>query len=268
VCLGDPLGCSVDIDAWQPPDVSVEGKARSCGHAAVLTVVEVPLDPANTENQVLSQAPGCLGVGLNLRGGVMESDGEAGCGRRTRRAGSARRGLVSVLAGCVFLIASAAGPAWAHGEESDQAAVLVEQAIALIANRAEDEHVAERIQDALEAPDQMGVDTAQVQAALELIEQPGEGGEAAARARAVLLAALGGKLPSASTAGPAVGTETGTSVVLDEFRPERGISDGGDVALLVVAVAAMAVGMYLARRWRPPHTIRQLEHGTIGKGKP
>ncbi|MER7756776.1 hypothetical protein [Kitasatospora sp. NPDC097643] len=149
-----------------------------------------------------------------------------------------------------------------------QAAVLVEQALALIANDAPVDHVAERIHDATEAPDQTGVDGAKVRDALELVERPDAGEQEIAQARGLLLAAVGGRLASAPTAGPAVGTETGTSVVLDEFRPARGIRNGGDIALLVLGVAAMGSGLFLARRWRPPHTIRELEHRAVGKGDP
>lgn len=185
--------------------------------------------------------------------------------RHAARAGGVRGGLVALLAAVVLLAVAPTGSAWAHGEESKQARVLVEQAIALIANQAGDERIAERIHDAVEAPDQMGVDQAKVRGALAFIDQPGENARATAQARALLLAAIGGKLPSAPTAGPAVGTETGTSVILDEFRPPRGISDGGDVALLVLAVAAIVSGLYLARRWRPPHTIRALERRATPK---
>ncbi|MER7467270.1 hypothetical protein [Streptomyces sp. NPDC097981] len=152
------------------------------------------------------------------------------------------------------------------GEEIKQARVLVEQAVALIANQAGDDRVGERIHDAVEAPDQMGVDQAKVRGALALIDQPGENARATAQARTLLLAAIGGRLPGAPTAGPALGTDTGTSVILDEFRPARGISDGGDVALLVLAVAAIAAGLYPARRWRPPHTIHELERSAAPKG--
>jgi len=179
------------------------------------------------------------------------------------RAPGIRRGPTALLAVAVLLVAALAGPAWAHEGESDQAAVLVEQAISLIANEADADRVAERIHDAVDAPDQMGVDGAKVREALDLVEQSG----ATAQARGLLLASLGGKLPSAPTEGPAVGTETGTGEILDEFRPERGISDGGDVVLVVLGAVAIGAGLYLARRWRPPHTLRELEHPAAGEGR-
>ncbi|MHB9857062.1 hypothetical protein [Streptomyces sp. YIM S03343] len=86
------------------------------------------------------------------------------------------------------------------------------------------------------------------------------------RARALLLDALGGKLPSAPKAGTfATGTETGTSEILGEFRPARGVSGKGDAILLGLAAAATAGGLWLSHRWRPPHTIRELEHRDAGE---
>lgn len=162
-------------------------------------------------------------------------------------------GVVAVL-----LVWLPAGAALADGQESGQASVLVEQAIALIANDAGDERVAERIRDALEAPDTEGVDLAKVDQSLDVIGRPGEDSAAAAQARALLLESVGGKLPSAPQQGrPAVGAETGTSVILDEFKPRAGISNGGDAVVLAVALAGILAGTYLAWRMRPAH-VRQL----------
>ncbi len=164
--------------------------------------------------------------------------------------------LAAVLLGCL-----SAGPAWADEEESQQASVLVEQAIALIANKAGDERVAERIRDALAAPDKNRVDLAKVSEAREVIERPGEEPGAESQARALLLDSIGGKLPSAPQGGrPATGAETGTSIILDELRPAAGIRDRGDVAVLILALAAILAGTYLARRRRPAHTLHQLTH--------
>jgi hypothetical protein len=65
------------------------------------------------------------------------------------------------------------GRAEAHEGESDEAAVLVEQAIALIANDAPKEHVTERIEDALDAPHKEGVDLNLAHQALDVVERPG-----------------------------------------------------------------------------------------------
>lgn len=166
-----------------------------------------------------------------------------------------------MLLTALTLTVLAGAPARADGEESEQAAMLVEQAIALIANEGGDERVSERIQDALAAPDQEGVDQAPLNQALALIEAPGEDPAATQQARTLLLDSLGGELPSAPAPGEqAVGTETGTSVILDPFRPERQITEVSGIVLAVLSLAAIVAGMLLARRLRPPHTLRYLTH--------
>ncbi|MDX3763824.1 hypothetical protein ACWDBO_47285 [Streptomyces mirabilis] len=153
-----------------------------------------------------------------------------------------------------------AGAAEAHEGESDESAVLVEQAIALIANDAGKDKVAERIEDALMAPHKEGVDLKLVEQARGVVQSPGPGGASLQEARGLLLRSLDGKLPSAPEAGKLVtGTETGTSVVLDEFRPARGIADSGDAALFALALVAIVAGLWLSVRLRPRHSIRDLE---------
>ncbi|MCX4584095.1 hypothetical protein [Streptomyces sp. NBC_01481] len=166
-----------------------------------------------------------------------------------------------VVTALVLLSAVFPGQARADEEESREAPVLVEQAVALIANDAGEARVAERIEDALKAPDREGVDLGLVRQALDVVEGPDEDENVLRRARVLLLDALGGRLPSAPESGRfATGTETGTSVVLEEFRPARGVADGGDAALLGLALAAVVSGLWLSHRLRPPHTIRELEH--------
>ena len=120
--------------------------------------------------------------------------------------------------------------------------------------------MAERIDDALMAPHKEGVDLHLVKDASEVIERPGAAEAASREARRLLLASLGGKLPSAPKAGQRVtGTETGTSAVLNEFRPARGIADAGDAALFALSLVAIAAGLWLSVRLRPRHSIRELE---------
>ncbi|MFF4139144.1 hypothetical protein ACFY1B_48955 [Streptomyces mirabilis] len=153
-----------------------------------------------------------------------------------------------------------AGAAEAHEGESDESAVLVEQAIALIANDAGKDKVAERIEDALMAPHKEDVDLKLVEQARGVVQSPGPEGASLQEARGLLLRSLDGKLPSAPEAGKLVtGTETGTSVVLDEFRPARGIADSGDAALFALALVAIVAGLWLSVRLRPRHSIRDLE---------
>ncbi|GAA3857526.1 hypothetical protein [Amycolatopsis tucumanensis] len=181
--------------------------------------------------------------------------------RHDRRARTWPLRVLAAAVAAMLLFVLPAAPAGADEEESTHASELVEQAIALIANDGGNERVAERIDDALTAPDKEGVDLAKVSQAREIIEAPGEDPAATAQARALLLDSLGGKLPSAPEDGlQATGTETGTSVILDEFNPARGISDGGDAILLGLSLAVLLGGLYLARRLRPPHSLRQLTH--------
>ena len=124
-----------------------------------------------------------------------------------------------MLAAVVLLAVAPTGSAWAHGEESKQARVLVEQAIALIANQAGDERIAERIHDAVEAPDQMGVDQAKVRGALAFIDQPGE------NARATAQAWIGG---IAQVYVQSLGTWTALRRPAGEHPARRGSSRPGD----------------------------------------
>jgi len=181
------------------------------------------------------------------------------------------RGLLRVLIpaiAAVLLVAVAAVPAAADEEESTESAVLVEQAIALIANQGGDERIAERIADALDAPDKEGVDLAKVSQAQAIIDAPGEDPAATQQARALLLASIGDKLPSAVPHGQeATGIETGTNVILDEFRPAAGITNRGDAALLALSLAAITVGVYLSWRLRPRHSVHQLSSTAAGSPK-
>lgn len=154
------------------------------------------------------------------------------------------------------------GSATANGTESTRADVLVEQAIGYLANGAEPAMVAERLTDALRAPERAGVDLVMVRQALTMVERSGTNPDVPA-VRDLLMAALGGKLPSADRTGAAgtvlaTGAETGTAAVLDEYRPARGVATGGNAVLLALALAAIAGGLLLARKLRPPHRLRQL----------
>ncbi len=102
--------------------------------------------------------------------------------------------------------------------------MLVEQAIALIVNQAGGERVTERLEDALKPPDQEGTDLAKVRPA---------------------------RIGELSEARLATGGETGTSGILDEFKPARGISDGGDTALIAFGAVLVVLGLYLSRMNTP-----------------
>ena len=174
-----------------------------------------------------------------------------------------------LIAGTVIAVITAVPTsAGADGEgEADAARVLVLQAIALIVDSPDDEHeIEERLEHAHEATHQEGVD-------LDLVEQA-----AAAlhdgdheRARELLQTSIGaGPVGAEGIPEPireargepgqpafAVGAETGTTVVLDDYEPSAAL-DGGYVALIVLSAAAIVVGALLAWLFRPRDTVRGL----------
>ena len=193
-------------------------------------------------------------------------------GRREhpRYSGARTRGAVVVVFVLGLLVALAL-PARADENEPKQSNMLVLQSISLIANRAPTDQVAEKIQDALNAPDKSGTDEAKVRQAQSLAREGATTTELA-QARDLLTAAIDirvasgyGQVPepgkvSSDTPPYATGAETGTTVVLDELEPRRGVSDWGDAVLTVLAGLAIVLGIVLERRWRPHETIRQLRH--------
>lgn len=181
--------------------------------------------------------------------------------------------VLGLLTGYLVFLPSSALAAEGHGEESRIASVLVLQSISVIANDGTAEAAAEKLNDALEAPDKKGTDLAKVRQALALIEGSAQGSAGAqdvARARAILVSAIAvrpatgyGEMPEPGMVGGDVppyasGADTGTTVVLDGFTPARGIHDGGDVVLIGLAVLVVVAGVVLSRRWRPQDTIREL----------
>jgi hypothetical protein len=169
-----------------------------------------------------------------------------------------------------------AGPAAAdEAGESDEARVLVLQAIALIVNTPDEMHeIEEHIERAVEAPHDEGVDLERVEQAAAALEE----GDLR-RTRELLQTAVGAgpfvqpglPEPVGETSGepgrPAfpVGAEAGTTVVLDEYLPDTAL-DGGDVVLLAITFAAMAAGALMAWWFRPPESVRQLRRSAASKG--
>jgi hypothetical protein len=150
----------------------------------------------------------------------------------------------------VWLTAVAAAPAMAHGGgDSDQASLLVLQAIGILTNKpgAMDD-ITDKVNDALDAPDKQGVDMAQVQAAKDALDKGDMD-----QAKALLVKSLGSNPPMTG----AKGEETGTTVVHDPLNP-RGHLTGGDWVLLAISVLVLAAGVWLSLRYRPPQTIRAL----------
>ena len=157
--------------------------------------------------------------------------------------------LAALLVG-VWLTTLAAAPALAHGEgESDQASVLVLQAIGIITNKsAAMDDIMDKVDDALKAPNKEGVDMAQVQAAKEALDK-----EDMDQARDLLQKSLQSGAPMQG----AKGEETGTTVVHNQLNT-RGRLAGGDWVLLALSVLVLALGVWLSVRFRPAESVRVL----------
>lgn len=206
----------------------------------------------------------------------------SGADRTAPRPGRRRRHLLTVVTLIAAMVVLLPPPALASEEETAEAGLLVLQSVALIANEAPVDAVVERIEDALMAPDPSGTDLPAVERALELVERSAADDDPAAlqEARSILVDAVEvrfatgyGAIPGPEDTGEgespyATGAETGTTAVLDELRPAWGVSDGGDAVLLALAALALAAGLYLAYRWRPHDSIRQLRRAGAGTGDP
>lgn len=148
----------------------------------------------------------------------------------------------------VWLAAFAAPPALAHEGDSDQASVLVLQAIGIIVNKPGDmDTIGDKVDDALKAPHKEGVNLTRVQAAKDVLDNGNMD-----QARTLLQQSL-------QVGGPmqATGEETGTTVVHDPLNP-RGHLATGDWILLAISVLATLLGAWLAVRYRPPQSVRVL----------
>lgn len=166
-----------------------------------------------------------------------------------------RRVAVAVLA--AVLVGVPVGSAWADEEgESDQARVLVQQALALLVNGNTVESVREKLDDAVGAPIQEGVDMAVVERVRPSLDQPSAVSGESDRER--IASQLQPALLPAVTVTMATGADTGTTVVLPELKPARGVTDPGDAGLLGSAALAIGVGVTLAYRWRPAVTVASL----------
>jgi hypothetical protein len=166
--------------------------------------------------------------------------------------GRANRGLI----GLVIALALSVGwiaPASAHGgDESMEGYLLVQQALGHLAHDKTDAGVdlaMEKIDDALAAEDQDGVDVAELEAAQAALEA-GEVVQAQQQLQESIAEAL-------SALEPAVGEETGTTIVLDPL-PGRGSLTAFDWALLVLSFVTLAAGLGLAWIFRPKDTVHDL----------
>ena len=164
-----------------------------------------------------------------------------------------------VIAAVALTLAASAGVAFAHeGEESERAADLVLQAIALIANTPDDiAAVREKVTDALEAGDPAGVDLALVREADAAL-----GESRIHEARSLLERAIGAQphevreeppeIRETSKPEPADGGEPVAAVPGDALAGRRGFP-ASDWAILLASVAVVALGVGLTIRYRPRH---------------
>src|SRR6266545_2464300 len=138
-----------------------------------------------------------------------------------------RRRVAATLVACLvgtWLAALAPLPALAHEGDSDQASVLVLQAIGIIVNKPGDmDEIGDKIDDALNAPKKEGVDLAQVQAAKDALDTGDMG-----QARTLLQQSLqgGARLVVRDTGGttmwPGRGHGTGHGRHAPRHRRRRG----------------------------------------------
>ncbi len=201
---------------------------------------------------------------------------------RVRRVG---RALVVIPLTLVLLMALGAGPASAHGgEESDEASVLVRQAIALIVSSPEDTaEIQERVQAAAQASDVSGVDVTLVEQAdaaitggddltvvRELLERSigagpvGATTDSAAESDPATMGDDASATESAAAAesndgsmgGAATGADPGSTVLTDslESRPELRTTDW---LLIAGSILVGLGGVWVALRFRPIRSNRR-----------
>lgn len=159
-------------------------------------------------------------------------------------------------------------PVWAHGAgESKVAYMLVQQALGHLAHQVGKEGVMpaiEKIDDALRATDQMGVNVAELkQAKMELMAGN------VAQGRALLQHSI---IEALSQLPPPTGEQTGTKTVLDPL-PGRGNLTRTDFAFLIVSILMIFLGVGLSWRFRPTENIHELRQklnppGTRGPPTP
>lgn len=143
--------------------------------------------------------------------------------------------------------------AWGHGEgESTEGYVLVQQALGHLAHDTSMLGVdlaMEKLDDALETDDQEGVDVAELEQGMAVLEAGDIG-----QARMLLQDSIE---QATSALPPATGMQTGTREVALEL-PGRPDLRAQDWVLLAASALTLVLGAWLAFLFRPPDTIRAL----------
>ena len=158
---------------------------------------------------------------------------------------------------CVAVLATSASTtsAWAHGAgETTEGYVLVQQALGHLAHDSSHlgiEAAMEKVNDALTTKDQVGVDVAEVKRA-----QTALTADRVEQARALLQHSI---TTATKNLMPAIGEETGTSVILLP-KPGRGRLTTAAWVLGSVSLLLVLAGVALATWFRPPENLKQLRH--------
>lgn len=162
-----------------------------------------------------------------------------------------RTPLVVILAWLFALLGAAT--AWAHGgEETTVGYVLVQQALGHLAHdtsAAGIDLAMEKADDALDTPDNEGVDIAKVQQARAALEA-----NQVARAQELLTQAI---TAAVAAQPPATGMSTGTRTIEPELAGRPAAADVGWVPA-IASLALLLAGAYLTYRYRPADTPAQL----------
>lgn len=175
-------------------------------------------------------------------------------GLRTNRSSDRWAGRLVVTLVCLMGVSIAAGsPASAHGgDESKEGYILVQQALGYLADdsgQAGMDLAMEKVDDALAAKYQEGVDVAQVGQAKRALQA-----EDPLQARALLQRSITAAL---SMQAPATGEQTGTTLVTPALPGRYGLS-GRDWGFLIVALGFLLAGVWLAYRFRPHDSVGEL----------
>jgi hypothetical protein len=180
-------------------------------------------------------------------------NGRPGLARYRARTGRIGRLVVSSVLAAVLGVFLIGQPAWADGGQSaNEGYVIVQQALSYLVNEPGMSGTTEalmKVNEALAAKDQDGVDVAKVEEAKAALKA---GDTAAARTL------LQDSITEAVTAlKPAVGMQTGTTTMLAPLPP-RGALSPVDWILLAASVIFGAIGVALAAMLRPRESLRQL----------
>lgn len=158
---------------------------------------------------------------------------------------------------CIAILATSASTtsAWAHGAgETTEGYVLVQQALGHLAHDSSHlgiEAAMEKVDDALATKDQVGVDVTEVKLA-----QTALTADRVEQARVLLQHSI---TTATNNLMPAIGEETGTSVILLP-QPGRGSLTTAEWALGSVSLLLVLVGVALAAWFRPHQNLKQLRH--------